>query len=73
MPGNFPDAEAAIPVGLLTLRAISPLDSPVARPVTVNPFIVFEVPSKFIEFEIPVTTALALLILAAMPEGCMSR
>ena len=73
VPGNFPDADAVTPVGLLALLAISAVDSPVAKPFTVNPLIVLEVPSKLVEVEMPVTTALALLIFAVKPEGCVRR
>jgi hypothetical protein len=53
-------------LALNALLAISPVVSPFTRPLTVNPLIVFVIPSKLLEPERPVTVALALFILAVV-------
>lgn len=61
MPGNFPETDAPTP---LVLKALLSIVSPVTRPVTVKPVNVFVAPLNSDESEIPVTVALALLIVA---------
>ena len=53
-----------MPLVLETLLAMSPVVSPLTRPLAVNPFIVFVKPSNSVEPERPVIVALALLIVA---------
>ena len=62
MPENLPDVEALMPLGLLTLLAISPVVSLLTSPVAVNPVKVFVMPSNSVEPERPITLALALFI-----------
>jgi len=50
-----------MPFILETLLAMSPVVSPLTRPLAVNPFIVFVKPSNSVEPDKPVTVALALL------------
>ena len=67
MPENLAETDALTPLGLKALLAISPTVSPFTRPIAVNPLIVFDVPSKPVEPDRPITVALALLIVKLAP------
>ena len=67
MPENLAETDALTPLGLMALLKMFPVVSPFTRPIAVNPLIVFDVPSKSVEPDRPITVALALLIVKLAP------